>query len=355
MYYYSHKSDVRPKGVIFLTGSIIERVRMCIRVHHCMHVIHQIYDTFDLMTFFTFHSILIFNNLLLSYFNVFWPFNTFFHTILYDFLPPISSHLIPCQQNDACLLVRTCAAFRWRMRHQPWRDTSGSNSCIKTSALESIIGTIKSHLLSFICCNFSTFLTIPFQRPSSFFIISIATQLSLSQIYFYSLGLSYNLWLSRQLTKSSTYIPFSLPIDLPPFVFHSLPPCLTHSTKVYLLTATCANIHYCRHDKRVLYCRSECLRDKWVSSLQHAAHVVPIEVSTHSIMLYPSLYYRTVFFFNLCALLLPCIISSSLSLSFRMIMWSAKSWVEEDSPWYVSAWTSLPESTQPLRSSTSLP
>ena len=26
MYYYSHKSDVRPKGVIFLTGSIVERV-----------------------------------------------------------------------------------------------------------------------------------------------------------------------------------------------------------------------------------------------------------------------------------------------------------------------------------------
>ena len=33
-----------------------------------------------------------------------------------------------------------------------------------------------------------------------------------------------------------------------------------------------------RHDKRVLYCKSESLRDKWVSSLQHAAHVVPIEV-----------------------------------------------------------------------------
>eukprot|EP00428_Durinskia_dybowskii_P061805 CAMPEP_0170369566 /NCGR_PEP_ID=MMETSP0117_2-20130122/8050_1 /TAXON_ID=400756 /ORGANISM="Durinskia baltica, Strain CSIRO CS-38" /LENGTH=1024 /DNA_ID=CAMNT_0010624291 /DNA_START=209 /DNA_END=3283 /DNA_ORIENTATION=+ len=32
-----------------------------------------------------------------------------------------------------------------------------------------------------------------------------------------------------------------------------------------------------RHEKRVLYCKSEDERDRWVSSLQHAAHVVPIE------------------------------------------------------------------------------
>lgn len=38
----------------------------------------------------------------------------------------------------------------------------------------------------------------------------------------------------------------------------------------------CTGEHH-RHNKRVLYCRSEALRDKWVSSLQHAAHVVPIE------------------------------------------------------------------------------
>eukprot|EP00596_Hydrurales_sp_CCMP1899_P003635 CAMPEP_0119047024 /NCGR_PEP_ID=MMETSP1177-20130426/50489_1 /TAXON_ID=2985 /ORGANISM="Ochromonas sp, Strain CCMP1899" /LENGTH=819 /DNA_ID=CAMNT_0007020999 /DNA_START=459 /DNA_END=2918 /DNA_ORIENTATION=- len=38
----------------------------------------------------------------------------------------------------------------------------------------------------------------------------------------------------------------------------------------------CTGEHH-RHDKRVLYCRSEAQRDKWVSSLQHAAHVVPIE------------------------------------------------------------------------------
>ena len=27
VYYYSHKNDVRPRGVIFLTGSIIERYK----------------------------------------------------------------------------------------------------------------------------------------------------------------------------------------------------------------------------------------------------------------------------------------------------------------------------------------
>lgn len=33
MYYYSHKRDVRPKGVIFLTGSIVERVSTYAYVH----------------------------------------------------------------------------------------------------------------------------------------------------------------------------------------------------------------------------------------------------------------------------------------------------------------------------------
>lgn len=32
-----------------------------------------------------------------------------------------------------------------------------------------------------------------------------------------------------------------------------------------------------RHDHRVMYCRSEAERDRWVVALQHAAHVVPIE------------------------------------------------------------------------------
>lgn len=38
----------------------------------------------------------------------------------------------------------------------------------------------------------------------------------------------------------------------------------------------CTGEHY-RHDKRVLFCKSVDEREKWVSSLQHAAHVVPIE------------------------------------------------------------------------------
>jgi hypothetical protein len=33
MYYYAHKNDVRPKGVIFLTGSIVERVRTYKHTH----------------------------------------------------------------------------------------------------------------------------------------------------------------------------------------------------------------------------------------------------------------------------------------------------------------------------------
>lgn len=38
----------------------------------------------------------------------------------------------------------------------------------------------------------------------------------------------------------------------------------------------CTGEHH-RHDKRVLYCRGEDVRDKWVVAIQHAAHVVPIE------------------------------------------------------------------------------
>ncbi len=38
----------------------------------------------------------------------------------------------------------------------------------------------------------------------------------------------------------------------------------------------CTGVHH-RHDKRVLYAKSIEERDKWVTSLQHAAHVVPIE------------------------------------------------------------------------------
>jgi len=35
--------------------------------------------------------------------------------------------------------------------------------------------------------------------------------------------------------------------------------------------------HHGRHDKRVLYCKSELDRDTWVTALQHAAQVIPIE------------------------------------------------------------------------------
>lgn len=38
----------------------------------------------------------------------------------------------------------------------------------------------------------------------------------------------------------------------------------------------CNSDHH-RHEKRILYCRSEEEREKWVTSLQHSAHVVPIE------------------------------------------------------------------------------
>ena len=33
----------------------------------------------------------------------------------------------------------------------------------------------------------------------------------------------------------------------------------------------------CRHEQRIMFCRSEAERDEWVSALQRAAAVVPIE------------------------------------------------------------------------------
>ena len=53
---------------------------------------------------------------------------------------------------------------------------------------------------------------------------------------------------------------------------HSMPP--NSSLMIFFIHFN--TIH--RHDKRVFFCRSENQRDKWVSTLQHAAHVVPIEV-----------------------------------------------------------------------------
>lgn len=88
----------------------------------------------------------------------------------------------------------------------------------------------------------------------------------------------------------------------------------------------CTGEHH-RHDKRVLYCRSESQRDKWVSSLQHAAHVVPIEVRT--VPTFPTLQS------NRKQEKLPILDFSLLSLhSFvrRMTMLSERSWVGADFP-----------------------
>ena len=44
MYYYSYQSDVRPKGVIFLTGSIVERVKdeaMALKGYFGIELLHQ--------------------------------------------------------------------------------------------------------------------------------------------------------------------------------------------------------------------------------------------------------------------------------------------------------------------------
>jgi PH domain len=38
----------------------------------------------------------------------------------------------------------------------------------------------------------------------------------------------------------------------------------------------CTGEHH-RHEKRVLYCKTAEEREKWVTALQHAAHVVPVE------------------------------------------------------------------------------
>lgn len=40
---------------------------------------------------------------------------------------------------------------------------------------------------------------------------------------------------------------------------------------------TCSHISACRHEQRILFCKSEKERDLWVSILQRSAAVVPIE------------------------------------------------------------------------------
>ena len=44
MYYYAHKADVRPKGVIFLTGFIIDRIKeedMALKGYYGFEISHQ--------------------------------------------------------------------------------------------------------------------------------------------------------------------------------------------------------------------------------------------------------------------------------------------------------------------------
>ena len=45
MYYYSNKDDVRPKGVIFLTGSIVESVKdegSAMKGYYGFELLHQV-------------------------------------------------------------------------------------------------------------------------------------------------------------------------------------------------------------------------------------------------------------------------------------------------------------------------
>ncbi len=44
MYYYAKKDDIRPKGVVFITGSIIERIvdqDMALKGYYGFELLHQ--------------------------------------------------------------------------------------------------------------------------------------------------------------------------------------------------------------------------------------------------------------------------------------------------------------------------
>ena len=110
-----------------------------------------------------------------------------------------------------------------------------------------------------------------------------------------SLSVTYQLLITGSLTHSMSYSSIVI-LTLPPSYPSSLPPL--SSNTLHTLTFIHGDVHCCRHDKRVLYCRSESLRDKWVSSLQHAAHVVPIEASTHPIITHHTLCYHIIPLFH---------------------------------------------------------
>ena len=122
----------------------------------------------------------------------------------------------------------------------------------------------------------------------------------------HSLTLTYLLTFTHSLTHSLTHSPtltFSLTHSYLLTLTHSLTSLLTHSlTKgVIFLSGSiveslkepenelkgyygfeilhldlCTGVHH-RHDKRTLYARSAEERDRWVTTLQHAANVIPIE------------------------------------------------------------------------------
>ena len=197
VYYYSHKRDVRPKGVIFLTGSIVERVSATV-----MRL--QMYNASIFCLCCTTHcSALLYcaDSLILHY----------------------SDHQICSTYIVITICIQPVSLSRSRTRRLRWRGISGSNFCTKICARGSITGTA------------GTSLSPPSTHPSCILHSQLPAVNSCGFCRF-----------QRQISLNSS--------------------------------STMCTLNR-RHEKRVLYCRSESQRDKWVSSLQHAAHVVPIEVA----------------------------------------------------------------------------
>jgi hypothetical protein len=113
MYYYSHKRDVRPKGVIFLTGSIVERVSTYARAHVCTYLICKVYwiPALILFSFVTSHNIF---NPLVSYLTLSPLFYFIFH-LDYFYPPPHCIILYPTATNHAYLYMSMSHVYCHRL------------------------------------------------------------------------------------------------------------------------------------------------------------------------------------------------------------------------------------------------
>lgn len=217
MYYYSHKSDVRPKGVIFLTGSIIERVstyvRTCAPLHEC-YTSDLWHISSDDFFYFSSHNHLFQSSSVISYCTL-----TIQYLLSHHFIPISPSHPMPPKWRMStctyvcCFQVKDEASamkgyFGFELLHQDL-CTGEHHRCDSVTPFA-------IHLLQFFYVpknSFSLPIIITFPLITTY-MLSVDPSTSICRLCHASYDSLINWHTHQPLT-------LSLPRSLPPFLPHS--------------------------------------------------------------------------------------------------------------------------------------